>query len=83
MPAFTALLIEKRRAVRFHKRLGERQAEPGAAVPDAAGGRELPERLKRDLDIVRAHADAGVAYAQDHFAASVSAVDTITCPPAR
>src|SRR5580698_3530408 len=49
--------------------LGQRQAEAGAARAPAAGGRGLTERLERRLDVLLAHARAGVAHAQHRLAA--------------
>ena len=68
VPVLTALLILKLRAVGLGQRLGQRQAEAGAARAPARRGRELAERLQRHRDVLLAHADAGVAHAQHHLA---------------
>ena len=57
------------RAIGFRQCLGQRQTEAGSARAPAAGRGGLTERLKRRLYIFFAHADAGIAHAQDRFAA--------------
>ena len=49
------------------ERLGDGQPEAGAARTPAHRGGELAERLERGLQFLLAHADAGVAHAQDHL----------------
>ena len=48
--------------MQFDQRLGQRQAQAGAFIAALQPVIDLAERLAGDLDILRDHADAGVAH---------------------
>ena len=76
-------LDEKCRAIGFGQRLGQRQAESGAAEREARRRRDLPERLERGGDVAlrscRCRCRARAATTRRR---SSIAVETMTWPPA-